>query len=435
MLFCTLLISPSSPFTLYEKHVKLHNGTMMPKQIIRTNNNNLRRSLEWEWPDKDASETPNEYVPMWIGWSAISGFVGLFCIIVVLGILCGPKEVRRRSFNQYLIAIMVPDIIFSVMCSITCGLNAAAGKYYSEHMCAFQAFYCQFAFTANSWMNGVIAWQIHTMLKKSHAGNRYNPPPTRTVLLHTALVYTYSAFISSISFFGLDWLPHGHSTLDHGLACLMFDRSEPSHVLFFWLAYFPLFMGIPIGYAAWVFFDVWRRNLLPNTGRQRELAIYFTRIIVVFLVMWTPSVILIYIVGFSSHWVGYWGGTWSHFQPLVSACFSLMKTDIKCAVVSFVTCGRYKLSPRPQSSSVHYSSSVPRRRGITSSFRIPQGFWKGSQKGHIREQEEEDVSAEGAAINYTSSLVSPLSNMAPPHNGESNNDGTEEMMDQSQETT
>jgi hypothetical protein len=80
---------------------------------------------------------------MWIAWFVITMLVAIFVLIVFLSVLVN-RKVRKSSFNQYLLFLMVPDFFFSALCGITCALNVAAGHYRSEAMCSFQSFYLLF---------------------------------------------------------------------------------------------------------------------------------------------------------------------------------------------------------------------------------------------------------------------------------------------------
>ena len=99
-----------------------------------------------------AATSPHIQFIIWVTWSAVSGIAGIFTLTFFLSILSSPKA-RGRSFNVYVLFITFPDMFFSIACSVTCGLNAAIGQYYSERMCAFQTFYTIFAFASNAWLN------------------------------------------------------------------------------------------------------------------------------------------------------------------------------------------------------------------------------------------------------------------------------------------
>jgi hypothetical protein len=126
---------------------------------------------------------------------------------------------------------------------------------------------------------------------------------------------------------------------------------DQQSTVFFWLLFMPCFVGLPTIYIVYVLVRVWRKQFMPTKGKQRNLAIYFFRLIVVFFVMWVPSLFLMFISpSFSSSWVGFIGGCWSHLQGAVSAFVSIMKHDIGKSFVEFVSCGKHTLKTSGRSS-------------------------------------------------------------------------------------
>lgn len=91
------------------------------------------------------------------------------------------------------------------------------------------------------------------------------------------------------------------------------------------------------------------------------LSVFFARLLSVFLIMWLPSLLFIWILGYENGFLPFIGGLWSHFQGLISALMYLHKDDIlketpewfqkiDATITSAADC-RYRLpsSPRKQS--------------------------------------------------------------------------------------
>jgi hypothetical protein len=96
---------------------------------------------------------------------------------------------------------------------------------------------------------------------------------------------------------------------------------------------------IPLLYATWVCFDIWKKNLMPSRGRRRLLSIYFVRIIAVFVGMWLPFILLVYVAGYwLNPWVLWLGGAFGHLQAAASAAMCLLKPDVAEAFDDFVCC-------------------------------------------------------------------------------------------------
>ena len=292
----------------------------------------------------------------WIVFASISLAVSAFVLLVLTSILT-KKSVRRNPFNLFLVFLMVPDLVFSLVCGINCSLNAARGGYVSANWCRFQVVYCIWGIGANAWLNAVIARHVHTMLRCGQTMTRYFPPTLRRVAMESTMVYLWMIFVSVWPF--IDVLPH-RITLSQGIACLPHPYDVTSEI-FFWAVFMPCFALIPTVYVMYVAIDVWRKGMLPKSStKRRNIAIYFFRLTMVFLVMWIPSIFLMFVSSmFTSSWVGFIGGCWSHLQGAVSATASLMKQDIGEAFVEFVTCGKRHLKRKIGSNGKRASDNQP----------------------------------------------------------------------------
>ena len=228
---------------------------------------------------------------------------------------------------------------------------------------------------SNAWINAVIARHLHDMLLCSSRRQRYFPPRRKQVVIESLLVYLWMGFIASWPF--IPALPH-QARLSAGLACLPHEYDRNS-TLFLWLIFMPFFALIPTAYSLYVAFDVWRRNLLPPSGKHLDLAIYFFRLVSVFLIMWVPSIFLMFIAGgFLSSWVAFIGGCWSHLQGAVSAVASIMKRDIWVAFVETATCGTMKPSTTLTSTSFQLSCDIHSPEADESGHGCGEALSKGS---------------------------------------------------------
>jgi hypothetical protein len=292
-----------------------------------------------------ASPPDDELVYYWYAWFAVALTVGLFSLIVFLSIVTN-KKVRRKPFNLYLIYLMIPDFVFSLVCSVTCLLNAINKSYWSHPMCNFQQLYIIFGIGANAWLNAIIGHQIHTILRNSNIRRRYTLPSMRKITFQAIAVYVWIIFLGSWGTYDSSNF-NFHSGLASGLACLPIEQDSASSIVF-WVCFFPLFAGIPIIWVFWICWDVYHKKLLPPTGQRRLLSIYFGRLVLVFLVMWIPTLLLIFaLTPYLPHWVRYAGGTWSHLQGGVSAFLILKKPDLADAFRDFIRCRCYNEEKRP----------------------------------------------------------------------------------------
>mmetsp|Transcript_27214 Transcript_27214/g.44996 ORF Transcript_27214/g.44996 Transcript_27214/m.44996 type:complete len:445 (-) Transcript_27214:1691-3025(-) len=286
-----------------------------------------------------STAAPSDYVLrlQFILLATINAVVAVACSILLVSLLRS-KTVRSNPFNGYLVLIIIPDLVASFFCFLTCAMSAPGSSYYSERMCGFQSFYLTFGFTANCWMNAVIVYQLHKMLRQSNMRRRYYPPTHYRVLYEAAAVYLYSTVLGLLGVWNIHWLPHKSKNY-HGLNCFPMEYDFASSLVY-WLVFIPAMMVIPIAYAIWVTCDVLWRKLLPPLGRRRALVVYFSRLVFVYLFMWVPFLIVCTLGNVMPlpDWVYWSGAAWAHLQGLVSCYFSTQKADVKECVVAFVAC-------------------------------------------------------------------------------------------------
>jgi hypothetical protein len=282
-----------------------------------------------------AAPSDEEMHVMWSMWSAIFFLYSTVVVTVFLGVIFS-RRVRENSFNVYLVYLMLPDVIHALTCAIQCACLAYFGGYRSSAACRFQSIYLVFSASSNSWMNGVIAYEVHNLLKLSARRQRYFPPTHRRVSIQAAVVYTFCLFIAILGAVQIPWLPHQTQSLK-GLVCVPVETDVAS-TIFFWVVFFPVAFGIPILYSLWATSDIIKNKLLPPTGKRRELAVYFFRIALVFVILWLPALLAMWILPNTHVWAVWAAGVYVHAQGTVSALVSLLKPDVYHAVKQFVTC-------------------------------------------------------------------------------------------------
>jgi len=177
-------------------------------------------------------------------------------------------------------------------------------------------------------LNAVIVYQIHWVLRQSHHCIRVPPPTIRQVCRQAALIYAFASL-------GFAW---AFLLYYRGLIYFSLDQ-----VVNIWIGTRVILVAPPLIYVTYVYIDVWYRKLLPKSGRTRVLSLYFLRVIIVFLVTWVPYFILYEIAWNVTHsrWmviVSYYLGS---IQGTLSVVVALSKPDIQRAVRRFVKCEWY----------------------------------------------------------------------------------------------
>eukprot|EP00967_Tisochrysis_lutea_P007916 scaffold9443_cov29-Tisochrysis_lutea.AAC.1 len=302
---------------------------------------------------------------IWGWWGMASLLAAGASSSIMAGVTASPKA-RSSAFNIYLVALAVPDFVGSFFCAFTCWINFSYEVYTGgDLMCAWQTGATTFGIAGSFWMNALVAREIHTLLRKTHAMRLYTPPTHRMVVLKSSAVLCMAALFSSLHLWGL---PFKHFPI-HGLACVASYYDHTSS-LFVYFAVLPLVAGIPTCYICFIAFDCWRRKLLrlettnriqqATKGSQRmrgtsepysqqrlvqrrrqarELTLYYSRIFVAVLVIWVPATICLLFIRLPHVWGMFSGGLLAHLQGFVSALVCLTKADVREAVIQLYTCG------------------------------------------------------------------------------------------------
>ncbi|CAB9507781.1 expressed unknown protein [Seminavis robusta] len=357
---------------------------------------------------------------MWLGWSIGFSVLSTVNLVVFLAILLH-KKTRRNAFNQYLMALMIPDIIMTNFCAWQCTALSHYQGYRYTSMCLFQSFYIIWSVGANLWVNAVIALEVHNLLVASQRRQRYYPPARKRIVWLSLACYIWAAFLASWALYGIEWFPTDSL---RGLVCLPLEANITSTIVWWTIFFIPIGV-IPLTYVSYVAFCVFRRNLLPPRGKKREIAVFFFRIYISFCLLWFPAVFGLFAAGSESLWGVYFFGSLSHASGFVSAMVSLLKRDIWIATCDLVKCricqanrefdfeqNRSSNNQRPPSSS----------RASTNSFnntlkRTPS-FWGRSWFAHGNEQLSQRVSTTGEDVQPFRASTPEAQVLATPTNPE-----------------
>lgn len=118
------------------------------------------------WDVLVAIPNKNTLVLLWWITGGITLFVAMFTTIVFISILRS-KTAMRFSFNVYLLALMIPDIVHTSQSALVWFLSAGVGSFCSASLCRYQAWFVMFGLGGNSWVNAMIAWELLVCAKCS----------------------------------------------------------------------------------------------------------------------------------------------------------------------------------------------------------------------------------------------------------------------------
>jgi len=207
---------------------------------------------------------------------------------------------------------------------------------------------------ANLWVNALMARQVLLLLKASLRARKINPPSLKRVNLEVAAVFTFASILGIIDYIIRDqaWKANVNGNERRRKMLLMF------------LPFFCTFCGmVPVAYVCYLAFLIWRKGYIPPLDgisakgkAMRQLAIYFCRIIAVFLFCWMPGF-------FTANISQFMGSSWGFanctlngaIQSILSFGLILTKSDVQKYIWDLVTlsyifdnchCCRKPMDPR-----------------------------------------------------------------------------------------
>lgn len=299
---------------------------------------------------------------------SLSSLAVVFSMVLIAGISMALwKQFRQRSgrsqqgqynvYNIYLVLLGIPDLILNVFVIGLYGSyvnqiyvdkftgHIVHGAWRAGDTIPLDTAIIQACSVANIYLNVVVSYEVFILLKNSHQRKRHTPPSLRRAQIQAAVVFGMAMIVFIFHYFLV-----GHNQVNMKV---MF----PISLLFSYV--------IPAMYLGYICIVIWRRKfLLSLEGKARDLALYFGRIILVFVVVWLPAMILLNISFASwkrtrvvSEWEKYHrveihasvytiGLLLCALQPILSTCMALTKTDVRKAVFDLITLSDCRSSSR-----------------------------------------------------------------------------------------
>lgn len=208
----------------------------------------------------------------------LSFICATFCFIVVCSVLCSGKT-RVDGFNLYLVFLLVPDVCQSIMQIIVRSVSLKNNIYYVKNQCIIGCFIMNAYIGSNLWMNVLVAHEIFIMLKHTNQGKRFKPSSPKVVLCRVSIVYSLSIVMAILLTFNTKPLLDTRIDSEHCNPRFYGVRTIVCGYFLVGLAYCS-----PPMYLIYITFVVYKKNLLPPTGKSRFLALYFLRITIVAII-------------------------------------------------------------------------------------------------------------------------------------------------------
>ena len=236
------------------------------------------------------------------------------------------------TYNLYLVYLAFIDLAFTVSLLVAEGREMArtsSGERLDTRRIA--EFVAVSYAMANCWINVFILYEVLLLLRASKNAQRISQPSLKRVNLQVGAVLLVS-------------LPCGI----YRYLSMYVLRSKTNNLaaeIIFWFVVFAALL-----YCVAVSILVKCKGYLPplNGATTRDkavrgLALYFFRVILVFLMIWIPSAVLYYLANYVAgdyviyeriviicHWL-------LAFQPILTFCMILTKPDVKKYIMDFVT--------------------------------------------------------------------------------------------------
>eukprot|EP00536_Pseudo-nitzschia_multiseries_P004573 jgi/Psemu1/10254/gm1.10254_g len=222
----------------------------------------------------------------------IDAILSLMTVLAMTVPLLFPKERKTYStYNLYLAYLSASDLIFKAFLLYLVFGYKRTNQFNKIHDHDHDHAMSIFCVTANLYTNAFLAYEIYMLLLNSSRLIRHKPPSIGKVTTQAMISYGCGIVYLLLDTFALEGHLDDDSTTDQW-------KKNALVISFLFLC-----AGIPMLVVVGVCFQIWRLELLGSTrtmfeGRLRTLALYFARIVCVYVLIWLPA-----FVCYTIHWV------------------------------------------------------------------------------------------------------------------------------------
>ncbi len=297
---------------------------------------------------------------------------GLFCVaavlstIAVVGLLiplliqiCNGRfrtgttanehsEPRYNSYNLYLVYLMAVDLVYclfqialygsTVLQRFNPGVHGFFIPPTTQNSLILDPFVEEPYFFMSVWFNAIICYQILFLLKSSRSEVSRAPPSLKRVSLYAGITFVFAVFIGSSSYF-----------IENGIQKAELEGNvETQQLLLIVLLVFGTLVALPpILYMVNGACIIWWRGYVPSLSSggatesdkaMRELALYFFRVVVAFLVVFLMVMGLIMYASITGEmWVYTVTSCLLAIQPTVTFGLILTKQETRKYILRLLT--------------------------------------------------------------------------------------------------
>jgi len=240
---------------------------------------------------RDLQQDSNGGYGFW--FDAFNSAVGVFSLLMSLVgifIMTAIFKTRNFTFNLYVIFAILPDAICNGMIGVS-NLYEAIYGIMPQFLCSWSIFQVIFYYHSNLYVNAVIAKEIYHLALNSYKRRRTKQPSIRRVITQMGLIYVLTGLLCFWYAAPISW-------------SIITIRNEPCCLTDFKHSWGPIVVMVftmpPLLYVFAIGYKVKKEKLLPVEGRTRVIALYFMRIIVIFMTFYIPMLVLANAVSFIS---------------------------------------------------------------------------------------------------------------------------------------
>ena len=234
----------------------------------------------------DANSVAIEESSEFGAWRAVVSYcLSGFCLSVFVAtilFLTAVVTTRKFTYNLYIVFLLLPDAFLNLMLGIRSLYDGLGNTNPNipEWICRFQQVGIAF-YISNLFVNAVVAKYIYDLVWNSFRRKRTTPPTIRKIVCQAAIIYFLVGLFATWQVLPVPWAAE---TIVADPYC----NSVANLPLWAFAIVFCVIIIPPVVYCVWVFNRIIWGGLLPLTGRTRVLAMYFMRIIGLFIFFYVP---------------------------------------------------------------------------------------------------------------------------------------------------
>lgn len=336
------------------------------------------------------------FILMWTIANVLSFGTLWFLVVAIVR----SRRARAQKFNIYLVFSVLPDMIKNTLFFV---MNLVNFMGFKPWACTAIGWGEVFNTCANYWMGAIVTHEVYNMLvatkkciRVSRIESLHNRDTTtwRKLLAQSTTVHLFAlAMASTVLETSVDWIPD----VSIETQCEAFPRNA-KEAYYFWFCYVFLGMMLPSIYLLYVCLDIYWNGLLPISGKTRFLALYFFRLIAIFVGFWIIFVVAVFLKG----WAQAIAFVFFNLTGFVSFCFAVTKPDVREACLDLLFCRDQRSAPEEMfvSRFMTQSQTLESAAMVLDSNRMMVG--KG---GHNQKQEEKQRQDDAGDCEQGSTVV------------------------------